>query len=126
MPLGSQPTESDPAPRLGVSENGHMHWPHWTGSGRMVGDSSITPLGKGEFAPRVGQIGRQKRPNRCKESGELLTLHEGSRVLSSALTLHHRENAPAAAKIKGEPLRDTSARQRRHPDGWRPVVLIEL
>jgi hypothetical protein len=35
-------------------------------------------------------------------------------------------NAPAAAKIKGEPLRDASARQRRHPHGWRPVVLIEL
>jgi hypothetical protein len=27
---------------------------------------------------------------------------------------------------KGEPLRDTSARQRRHPYGWRPVVFIEL
>jgi len=44
MPLGSQPTESDPAPRLGVSENGHMHWPHWTGSGRMVGKPELTQM----------------------------------------------------------------------------------
>jgi hypothetical protein len=27
---------------------------------------------------------------------------------------------------EGEPLRDASARQRRHPYGWRPVVSIEL
>jgi hypothetical protein len=56
MPLGSQPTESDPAPRLGVSENGHMHWPHWTGSGRMVSHREVIGPGRHQVSSDKGAV----------------------------------------------------------------------
>jgi len=73
MLLGSQPTESDPAPRLGVSENGHMHWPHWTGSGRMVGNSSITRRRPSTDSDRTttGKVRFARDPLRMANSRQL-------------------------------------------------------